>query len=184
MALKGIAIVGKSNEPLYMCDCLRLSADSSGSNCSTIPQEENDHFGFAGAHTEQRNSLPLQSQIIMHAALDCLEENVQALANGQMPVIRNPTRSAPHWVGLLLEADGQAVYGYITATNIKFLALTGGKCDPKVLQRLMGELHQHYSAHVNNPFSNTRGPIISKQFDERIATSVAEVTHLEMVVVD
>jgi Sedlin, N-terminal conserved region len=168
--LTGIAIIGKSNEPLYLCDCER-------SNEGTLQQQpvENDPFGFTSSHTEQRNSLPLQRQIIVHAALDCLEEMVQSSVTGQMPVIRNATRTAPHWVGLLLELDGQAVYGYITATNIKFMALTRGKCETKVMQGFLKELHQHYCAYISNPFCNTRGSIISKQFDARITQSVAKV---------
>ena len=183
--LTGIAIIGKSNEPLYLCDCECLdSSGSSGSATQTPLPEENDPFGFSSMHSEQRNSLPLQRQIIAHAALDCLEEMVQSSVTGQMPVIRNSTRSAPHWVGLLLETiDGQAVYGYITATNIKFMALTRDrKCEPKVMQIFLKELHQHYSAYVSNPFCNTRGPIISKQFDARITRSVAKFQQPEMIV--
>lgn len=177
--LTGIAIIGKSNEPLYLCDCER---SDEGRRTPPPLLAENDFFGFATSHAEQRNSLPLQRQIIAHAAIDCLEEMVQSSVTGQMPVIRNPTRTAPHWVGLLLELDGQAVYGYITATNIKFFALTHGKCEPKTIQNFLKELHQHYSTYVSNPFCNTRGPIVSKQFDDRIKQSVAKVQHPEVIV--
>jgi hypothetical protein len=177
LMLTGIAIIGKSNEPLYLCDCERSTTTD-----ATLPSG-GDPFGFASAqHAEQRSSLPLQRQIIAHAALDCLEEMVQSSVTGQMPVIKNSTRTAPHWVGLLLELDGQAVYGYITATNIKFMALTRGKCDPKIMQGFLKELHQHYSAYVSNPFCNTRGPIVSTQFDERITQSVAKIQHPEVIV--
>lgn len=180
--LTGIAIIGKSNEPLYLCDC-ELLPDGNG-NCSSS-SDENDPFGFASAaRAAKRHSLPHGRQILAHAALDCLEEMVEVSATGQMPVIRNATRSVPHWVGLLLlESDGQAVYGYITATNIKFMALTrGGQFEPKVMQAFLAELHHLYGVYISNPFCNTRGPICSTKFDEGIGRTVAKIQQSETLV--
>jgi len=80
-----------------------------------------------------------------------------------------------NWVGLLLELDDYAVYGSVTATNIKFLALTKGKSDIKTMQLFLKELHQHFVSYIMNPFANTRGPITSKLFDEKIRKSLEKV---------
>jgi hypothetical protein len=213
--LIGVAIIGKSNEPLYLCDCEESSvASSSLSNSDNTPPlptppaavEEEDAFGFVAAaqQAERRYSLPIHRQILVHAALDSLDEMVQTNAAGQMPVIRNPTKHVPHWVGLLRQVEEAAqphglsdkqqhqtcVYAYVTATNIKFMALTkshsrataGASSDIASLQRFMKELHQHYSNYIANPFSDTRGPIRSAQFDARVQQSIRKVQQPTVIV--
>jgi Sedlin, N-terminal conserved region len=227
--LIGVAIIGKSNEPLYLCDCEESSvASSSFSNSDnnppvpplplspTVAAEEEDAFGFVAAaqQAERRHSLPIHRQILVHAALDSLDEMIQTNVAGQMPVIRNPTKHVPHWVGLLRQVEEAAppphglsdkqqqqhhyystcVYAYVTATNIKFMALTktdstAGTAAPNVsldtiaaLQRFMKELHQHYSNYIANPFSDTRGPIRSAQFDAGVQQSIRKVQQPTVVV--
>jgi hypothetical protein len=155
MSLLGVAVLGKSNEPLYLCDCTRLHHDDDKANADStnIPpstttkdaeQDNDDLFGFleASASLGQRQSLPLERQFMMHAALDRLEELIGAKSkpDGTMPLRRGPSnrlhRSSSsnlmlssannaHWLGLLTVQDGDcAVYGHVVvATNIKFLAL-------------------------------------------------------------
>jgi Sedlin, N-terminal conserved region len=170
MSLLGIAIIGKSNEPLYLCDCTRLqlphdgginkaaAADSSTDATTTTEgggydnSDDDDLFGFiqATACLGQRQSLPLERQFMMHAALDRLEELIGASKpDGTMPLrpstnqhhhhhrssgssssstaASNLLLSAnnAHWLGLLTVQDGDcAVYGHVVVpTNLKFLAL-------------------------------------------------------------
>jgi hypothetical protein len=203
----GVAIIGKSNEPLYLCDCEKPWLDLlQGTAPRDLKQEDDndgadlpDPFGFL-EHTrklEQRNSMSLSCQQLIHAALDNLEEKIERPSgkNGQMPVIIRRTttsvslttaRDEPvHWLGLLLDSissDGYAVYGYITATNIKVMVITKDLMVPtnpaitKVLQMFVREMHQHYIAYLLNPFCDTRGGSIrSKQFDERVAISIQKV---------
>jgi hypothetical protein len=163
MSLLGIAIIGKSNEPLYLCDCTRLTTtgptfggDATTSTTAPLTDDDDssdadaDLFGFiqATASQGQRQSLPLERQFMMHAALDRLEELVGASKpDGTMPLRpqhhqrsssssssnNNNSRSNnnllsgnnAHWLGLLTVQDGDcAVYGHVVvATNLKFLAL-------------------------------------------------------------
>ena len=212
--IAGIAVVGKSNEPLYLCDCERLwlslqndasiSQESSDAKMTDDQRKdgENDNqdpFGFIKHNSqnfEQRTSMSLFCQILIHAALDNLEEKIERPSgrNGQMPVIiRSNTASSIkndplHWLGVLLDSstsDGYAVYGYITATNIKLMAITKDLMVPtnpaitKAIQTLLQEVHQHYITYLLNPFCDTRGGSIqSKQFDARIATSIHKVQQL------
>jgi Sedlin, N-terminal conserved region len=210
--LVGVAIIGKSNVPLYLCDCEKQwleyhksnfssSIDGgipieSDENDSTIQRQEEtnddkDPFGFVHHSLykiEQRNSMPLSGQILIHAAIDNLEEQIERPGgkNAQMPVIRKSTNdpnTPPHWLGLLLDtsSDGYTVYGYITATNIKLMAIakdvpTKNGIAIKLLQDFLKEVHQHYIAYLLNPFSDTRGGlIVSKQFDVGIANSIAKL---------
>jgi Sedlin, N-terminal conserved region len=202
--LVGMAIIGKSNEPLYLCDCEKIWQKIHASNAAEEPSScddtEKDPFGFQQNslnNTEQRNSLSLAGQILVHAALDPLEELVEhpsGSKNGPRPVIRKsaiiPEVSSssspppPHWLGLLLHSpsDGHSVFGYITATNIKLLAIVkdvpadASSIAIKLIQSFLQEVHQHLIAYVLNPFCDTRGgSLVSEQLDQRIAHSVTNL---------
>lgn len=170
--LTGIAIIGKNNEPLYLCDCHKESSSDAAANIE-------DPFDFKQALTEQRNSMSLQLQLVVYAALDSLEEMVSTGQTKQQPIIKKPNVAMTNWVGLLLELDGQAVYSSVTATNIKFFALTEGRSEVKVIQGLLkvsiyrwilllgllnssihNNLHQQYcaSATYSRKFINTSFP--------------------------
>lgn len=126
--MRGIAIVGKNNEPLYLWE--------NGSSSMSVPL-----------------------QIKVFASLDYLEDNIVVVnPNGQMPISKKNTR--------FLGAISDGIYAYITATNIKFLLVSD---DQQVeFPQLMQELHEQYIQHIMNPFNDTKGPIQSKRFDERI----------------
>jgi len=139
--LTGIAIIGKSNEPLYLWDCHHkkesITSNEESAAAATNNNNEQDPFDFNPSLSEQRRSLPLQHQIVVYAALDALEEMVSTGQTNQQPVIKKPNAAMTNWVGLLLELDGQAVYSSVTATNIKFFALTEGRSEVKVMQGLL-----------------------------------------------
>lgn len=140
MIVVGIAIMGKSNEPLYLCDCTKI-LDSVGSlivaDERKFPSDDTanddtaslDYFGFGltNARTDamgklnQSRSLSMEHQLLIHSSLDRLEEIVGfSKSDGSMPFRRN----SGLWLGLLTTLDGiWNVYGYVAATNIKFVAL-------------------------------------------------------------
>eukprot|EP00977_Amphora_coffeiformis_P005888 scaffold1248_cov170-Amphora_coffeaeformis.AAC.7 len=212
MSLLGIAIVGKKNEPLYLCDCTKLANEMEESPAAAPPQPHDDDdnavqdpFGFLLQNNQssttttktlpQGQSLEMEQQFILHAALDRLEEQVGASnPDGTMPLrkaVRNnpnttitaasatpssptttkksvsrPAQGTPpngQWLGLLTVQDGSSVltYGYVTATNLKFLALTEhpSSSSRESLQQqglhvrtLCRTLHQHYVRYLMNPF--------------------------------
>ena len=198
--LTGIAIIGKNNEPLYLLDCGNKVAFA-GANNNNISNENNnkinndnnnnntshnnDPFDFHSLSQQPRNSLPLNMQLVVFAALDGLEEAVSTGQTKQQPIIKNPNISMPNWVGFLMELDGQAVYATVSATNIKFMALTQGKAsNAKEIHLLLKEIHQHFIAYIMNPFANTRGPVNSQLFDEKVQASVDKVKAPVIAVVD
>ena len=173
--LTGIAIIGKNNEPLYLFDC--------GNKVAVANESFNEDFHSL---SQQRpTSLPLNLQLVVFAALDGLEEAVSTGQTKQQPIIKNPNVSMPNWVGFLMELGGHAVYATVSATNIKFLALTQGKASStKEIHLFLKEIHQHFIAYVMNPFANTRGPVNSKLFDEKVQKSVDKVKEVPVAVVD
>jgi len=182
--LTGIAIIGKNNEPLYLRDCSENEPNqhSSSDDVNAAKEGDQDPFGFSQSLSEPRSSMPLQLQLVAYAALDSLDEVLVTGQTKQQPVIKKSISSLPNWVGLLLELDEQAVYGYVSATNIKYLALTKGKSEVKVMHAFLKEIHQHFISYIMNPFANTRGPITSTLFDEQVRKSAERVQKPELVV--
>jgi hypothetical protein len=98
------------------------------------------------------------------------------------------TASSPHWMGLLTQADDEiSVYGYVTATNIKFLALisieSSNNEDSKTavkssdVQKFLTQIHEHYISYLMNPFSKLNQPIDSRKFDTHIQAAVHDYQH-------
>jgi hypothetical protein len=214
MKLLGISIIGKGNDPLYQCDCAKIAkakgiivngGENYNDNDADAPAQQ-DYFEFGmipetvPASRVQGDSLCVDHQFMMHASLDRLEELVGASKpDGTMPLRRNSFFSS--WLGILVVHDGiSAVYGYVTPTNIKFLAL----CEPsgnsegvsfsetmtvstsssrstaqlsetqQKIKTLLATLHQNYVHYIMNPFCNTSGPIESPTFDAKVRQAVAQ----------
>ena len=55
---------------------------------------------------------------MMHAALDRLEE---LLGSKNDPIARWQRQS--HWIGLVCRMEDTEIYGYVTASNVKILAM-------------------------------------------------------------
>jgi len=200
LSLIGLAVVGKNNEPIYMCDCTRLSdehgAGSSTNPASSSPAEEvNDVFGFLEGSQELGESLPIQHRFLVHAALDQVEELVVTTVGfatnaagtrrySGMPVRKNPMPSmGPHWLGVLLDlADEWQVHGYVTATNMKLFALTRRRephvkvtpADGLKVRSLLERVHSLFIAYAMNPFQEMRDlkSIRSPRFDKGIRDAV------------
>lgn len=79
MHLVGLAILGKSNEPLYLCDCTRLKEEAAHSSSDVYSQDaknkefpvytvqpEENVFGEFSSAKGQRESLSLSQQLMIH----------------------------------------------------------------------------------------------------------------------
>jgi hypothetical protein len=213
MSLLGLAIVGKKNEPLYLCDCTKLSSDtatiatSSADAAAAEDASTPDPFGFLQSSSssssksyQQGQSLEMEQQFILHAALDRLEEMVGASQpDGSMPLRKavkgSSSGSKGHWLGLLTVQDEvSVVYGLCTATNIKFLALLEHPLAPtrratrqallaqdRAVQVLLTALHGHYVTYLLNPFSV---PLDQSRIGSRIGTTASLDRHVRQAVGD
>jgi Sedlin, N-terminal conserved region len=181
--LLGIAVLGKSNEPLYLRNCRPSAgvaqASDGDENSSNNSSNKNDPLGLSSMTRPVHASLPLDDQIVIHAALDSFEEKVDRTVTGQMPMVKKQTSSAlPHWVGLLLTRGRSTVYGYVTATNVKIFALVEShnkKTNVKEIQDFMKNVHMYYIEYIMNPFCPTKGGIKSTTFDEKIRSATEKL---------
>jgi hypothetical protein len=179
MSLLGLAIIGKRNEPLFLCDTTRFQKGDAAAAVASPEATPEDCFGFVDAVRAHglRDSLPLEHQFMMHAALDRLEEVTGAASRKGSMVGVNMTvvSSSPHWMGSLMTADdSHTVYGYVTATNVKFLALVTKTSKDVIVKDFLTAVHVHFISHLLNPFADIKGPINSRKFDENIKAAVAD----------
>jgi len=117
---------------------------------------------FDGCDRDQE----LQFHHICYGALDVVEERVQAAATSSS----GSSSSMESYLGVLFPTEEHIVYGYMTATWIKFLLVVDDRCpldDNEAMQRFKA-LHLAYMAAACNPFRE-RGdaPLISKAFKEQ-----------------
>jgi hypothetical protein len=184
LMLLGIAVLGKSHEPLYLRNLRPAQRPASENDSSSSGGHNNDSDPLGLSSMTRQNvhaSLPLDDQIILHAALDSFEEKVDRTASGQMPSVKKQnvggggTSNWPHWVGLLLIRNRSAVYGYVTATNIKFFVLVEGPTNVKEMQDFMKGIHMSYIEYIMNPFFLTKGGIQSTTFDDKVRTAMEKL---------
>jgi len=191
MSLVTLAIVGKDNAPLYLCDFddheqyskskqkQQQQQQNSIRNDSEVDEENDDTFGFFETNAEKMNeSSSLKHQFVMHSALDRCEELVSS-DSGRSPTSSTRISSiGPNsmWIGFLGSIGETKVYGYTTTTKIKFMASIEDSDDngrkhfarESGLKVLFGKMHKLYIEYRMNPFSqitdNTK--ISSRKFDE------------------
>lgn len=192
MSLLGLAIIGRRNEPLYLCDCVRVLEESkqrqqmryqrTGEDDAEESVEQNasshsvegatpDPFGFRekAKNCELGQSLSMSHCLQIHAALDQLEELIETTAAG-LPV---PKGRTGHWLGLLSEQE-QSVYGYITATNIKIAVLVQPPVKETDVRLFLNVIHDNFITYTMNPFSKLRGQVQSQRFDKHIREAVRD----------
>mmetsp|Transcript_34734 Transcript_34734/g.49307 ORF Transcript_34734/g.49307 Transcript_34734/m.49307 type:complete len:182 (+) Transcript_34734:118-663(+) len=169
MALQCLAIIGKTNEPLYLLEILPPS-ESSSSEENEKPENDNveDMFGFQEATA--KDSLSLRSEFMMHASLDRLDEII-----GDQPRWKSRTSADTKWIGLLSPVEESFIYGYVTSTNIKILAMVAGSAEQGRevhLKTLFAKVHNLFVAYTLNPFSQLQQKIDSVRFDRRVREAV------------
>lgn len=202
MALVCLAIVGKDNEPLYLRDFPlpnstrnNLNApltgndnDSNDNVSNALPNDDmkqkyDDPFGFftesMPKNTGESHSSSLRNQFICHAALDRFYE-LTGPNSGNRWRTPGATGSEAMWVGLLCPVEELRVYGYLTNTNIKFMAViedndeagTQLQLREAELKTLFASLHELYVEYTLNPFTKIKAKIVSRRFDESVRKSI------------
>jgi len=200
MSLLALAILGKKNEPLYLCDCPTLleakiditttaSSDAKAKanavdSTDNDSDNENDPFGFFQAEKEKglKESMKMEDRFRIHSALDQYFAEAIETSKAGLPV---PLTRTGAWLGLLSKVDQDAyVYGHLTATNIKFFVLVQAQAKEAEVRKFLATIHQHYVTYVMNPFSKLHNatpsmvkegyfaPISSNVFDANMQKEV------------
>mmetsp|Transcript_31292 Transcript_31292/g.45610 ORF Transcript_31292/g.45610 Transcript_31292/m.45610 type:complete len:223 (+) Transcript_31292:114-782(+) len=208
MALVTLAVIGKDNEPLYLRDFVQSRSEGEeiekegtgdalskraedetkietdtppdGSSSSSVGNtfDVDDPFGFLTQELEPNESSSLKHQFMIHAALDRFEE-ITLAGDGRGWRTPGSIGANAMWIGLLCPIEELCIYGYLTNTGIKFLAVIEDTNDKQQqqsresdLKHLFELLHDYYVEHTLNPFSKIRAKISSRRFDAGVSKSV------------
>lgn len=141
MAMLSLAIVGKNNEPLFLRE---FREESAGGFLNDVPEAElfgltvSSSGGLTDGFSSKAKECSLRQQFILHAALDRFDE-----LSGPPPGFawRAPgsTGTDAMWVGLLCPVEEMRVYGYMTTTKLKLMAVVEDSLDTKLNQNRVME---------------------------------------------
>ncbi|KAI2498922.1 hypothetical protein MHU86_15550 [Fragilaria crotonensis] len=196
MNVISVAIVSTNNTPLFLKDFRDEESSSSLLPCGDIPEAE--LFGLKTITTSTKSGgstgtdgfssrakeCSLRQQFILHAALDRFEE----LA-GPPPGVawRQPGAYGADamWVGLLCPVEEMRVYGYMTTSKLKLMAVVEdtldsfqglqGKLLEDEVKQLFIRIHELLVEYTLNPFNPIDGrKFSSPSFDKRVSDTVRQ----------
>uniref|UniRef100_A0A7S4QZU2 Trafficking protein particle complex subunit n=1 Tax=Ditylum brightwellii TaxID=49249 RepID=A0A7S4QZU2_9STRA len=181
MALVTLAVIGKDNEPLYLRDFVQSRSEGEeiekegtgdalskraedetkietdtpldGSSSSSVGNtfDVDDPFGFLTQELEPNESSSLKHQFMIHAALDRFEE-ITLAGDGRGWRTPGSIGANAMWIGLLCPIEELCIYGYLTNTGIKFLAVIEDTNDKQQQQSRESDL-KHLFVSNNVSFS-------------------------------
>jgi len=166
MALQCLAVIGKTNEPLYLMDV--KEEDDDENNNVTDNDENDDAFGFA--ESQRKEHLSLDKEFMMHASIDNLEEALGSQRQG-----KGRASADSKWIGLLCPMEESYIYGYSTSTNIKILAMVSDSTEPNRevhLKTLFAKVHNLFVEYMLNPWAGLQNKIDSRKFDAGVEDAV------------
>mmetsp|Transcript_5122 Transcript_5122/g.6620 ORF Transcript_5122/g.6620 Transcript_5122/m.6620 type:complete len:197 (-) Transcript_5122:272-862(-) len=133
--------------------------------------------------TPGSNSCSLHHQFLLQAALEKINQEIKFDNRLRVTFKRQFSDSDYMWVGFICPIESFHFYGYITNTNIKIIVAVEDNILPEQeqvqkkrddeLKAKMISIHACYVDHIQNPFSDKRGKIKSRRFDERISRLVS-----------
>eukprot|EP00761_Pharyngomonas_kirbyi_P000670 gb/GECH01000670.1/.p1 GENE.gb/GECH01000670.1/~~gb/GECH01000670.1/.p1 ORF type:complete len:136 (+),score=25.08 gb/GECH01000670.1/:1-408(+) len=108
---------------------------------------------------------PLRFHFTVHSALDLIMEKM------------TPRPPKDPYLGLLFPTESYKIYGYLTITNIKLIAVVEDhtSIDDSSLRRFFQVLHRNYVDAISNPFSESESSIQSHWFDRAIENAIQKV---------
>jgi len=125
-------------------------------------EAEKDLDGFGFLESMKGNDKSIHHEFMIHAALDRLDE---ILGSPKHYIIPKHLRSS-HWMGSLCVMEDCEIYGYVTPSNIKILALVKSdeimplqKRNEGDIRMLFKVVHDCYVRYTLNPFTSIRSKI-------------------------
>mmetsp|Transcript_27054 Transcript_27054/g.63315 ORF Transcript_27054/g.63315 Transcript_27054/m.63315 type:complete len:201 (-) Transcript_27054:237-839(-) len=190
MSLRCLALLGSKNEPLYVCAPDPVDGDNDDDG--EAAQQMDDVFGFFGAsqpdtdtdtNTDPTTPGPIKRpasirhEIMIHAAIDRIEE----LIGSHKKTSWKRFQRGSHWVGLICPMEEYDVYGYVTSSDVKIVALLERdgiiplkKRKEVDIKIMFTAIHNCYVKYTMNPFSEIRGKIEApcSQFEKRLQAAM------------
>lgn len=122
-------IVGK-NEPLYEAEIDTSSSSSMAPSNSSAGAGGGGGGAGSPSQQQQQNELSTrQNYFVLHSALDLVEKSVYSTSNMYLRVVD--------------KVNQQQVSTFVTAANVKFMLLHGGKGE-EVIKNFFGEVYGYY----------------------------------------
>mmetsp|Transcript_6050 Transcript_6050/g.14659 ORF Transcript_6050/g.14659 Transcript_6050/m.14659 type:complete len:198 (+) Transcript_6050:268-861(+) len=163
MSLRCLAILGSKNEPLYICSGLDENDQNDSDGTS---QQETDAFGFFGdddnvAKNESfiRKQPSIRHEMMLHSAIDRIEE----LLGSPRKVTWKRFQRGSHWIGRVCPMEEYDIYGYVTTSDVKILALLDRDVIVPLKKRkevdikiMFTGIHDCYVKYTMNPFTKIR----------------------------
>lgn len=116
------------------------------------------------------HTFPTAHQFMMHASIDSLAEALGSQRQG-----KGRSSADSKWIGLLCPMEDSYIYGYVTSTNIKILAMVTDSTEPNRelhLKTLFAKVHNLFVEYMLNPWSTLQTKIESKRFDAGIDDAI------------
>mmetsp|Transcript_47618 Transcript_47618/g.116002 ORF Transcript_47618/g.116002 Transcript_47618/m.116002 type:complete len:232 (+) Transcript_47618:122-817(+) len=172
-------------------DNQNLGGDDTNSNKHIDSNDDDDDiFGFlqqqqdaagsgSGSSNKQHHCLlPIRHEMMIHSSLDRLEEMLGSPKKASISIGRFQRGS--HWLGCICPMEEFEVYGYVSSSDVKFLALvergdviTVKKRKEIDIKMLLTAVHDAYVKHTMNPFTRIRGKIESPCTDFESGVQIA-----------
>mmetsp|Transcript_14428 Transcript_14428/g.29944 ORF Transcript_14428/g.29944 Transcript_14428/m.29944 type:complete len:158 (-) Transcript_14428:15-488(-) len=129
MSLHCLAILGNKNEPLYICAAGPIE---SGGNNNSEEERTKDVFGFFEDNDDHDASKPeasnsgytkrqasIRHEMMIHSAIDRIEE----LLGSHRQITWKRFQRGSHWIGQICPMEEYDIYGYVTSSDVKIIAL-------------------------------------------------------------
>lgn len=186
MSLHCLALLGNKNEPLYICasDLNEYNNDNNNDNdkdkdnapSSSLKEDvfgffENDDVNASEQEQEEpavgksgfiKRPASIRHEMMFHTAIDRIEE----LLGSHRKTSWKRFQRGSHWIGQVCPMEEYEIYGYVTSSDVKILALLERdgiiplkKRKEVDIKIMFTAIHDCYVKHVLNPFSKMKGKI-------------------------
>eukprot|EP00980_Cylindrotheca_fusiformis_P015569 scaffold4447_cov120-Cylindrotheca_fusiformis.AAC.2 len=180
MSLQCLAILGNKNEPLFF-------TRPPTTNTGIAKTSELDSFGFLESMAAEGSSV--DHELIIHAAVDRMEELIGPPNNSSLP----RQMRGSQWIGSICMMEDCEVYGYVTSSNVKILALIKQdeiiplqKRNEGDIRMLFRMVHDCYVKYTMNPFTSIRSKIEKpcSSFEKGVGTAIKKYNNAVQIMED
>ncbi|OEU20977.1 hypothetical protein FRACYDRAFT_234608 [Fragilariopsis cylindrus CCMP1102] len=125
------------------------------------------------------SNVSMRQEMMFHAAIDRIEE----ILGSPKKITYKRFQRGSHWIGKICPMEEYEIYGYVTSSDVKILALIErGEIIPLKKRKeidikiLFSAIHDCYVKHTLNPFSKIKGKIEPPctEFDIGIQAAMAQ----------